>query len=76
MMPFAMSVISSAKKAKLLPAVVGAEAKYLVVAAFSVWTQIAVPTGKRSEHPRGGMPLVARLLVSSEQAWKPMASSR
>jgi hypothetical protein len=31
-------------------------------------------TGKRSEHPRG-MPLVARLLDSSEQAWEPMASS-
>jgi hypothetical protein len=31
---------------------------------FSVWTEFKVPTGKRSEHPRG-MPLVARLLISS-----------
>jgi hypothetical protein len=42
--------------------------------AFSVWTQFTVQTGKRSELPRG-MPLVTRLLASSELAWGPMASS-
>jgi hypothetical protein len=41
---------------------------------FSVWTQITVPTGKKSGHPRG-MPLVTHMLASSEQAWEPMASS-
>jgi hypothetical protein len=40
----------------------------------SVWTQVTVPTGKSSERPRG-MPLVTRLLASSDQAWEPMASS-
>jgi hypothetical protein len=40
---------------------------------FSVWAQFTVPTGKRSEYPRG-MPLVTRVLASSEQAWEPMAS--
>jgi hypothetical protein len=37
--------------------------------AFSVWTELTVPTGKRSAHPRG-MPLVARMRASSEQAWE------
>jgi hypothetical protein len=41
---------------------------------FSVWTQFTVLTGKRSEHPRG-LPLVTRMLASSEQEWEPMAFS-
>jgi hypothetical protein len=41
---------------------------------FSVWMQFTVPTRKRSEHPRG-MPLVTRMLVSSEQARVLIASA-
>jgi hypothetical protein len=42
--------------------------------AFHVWTGFTVPTGKRSEHPRG-MPLVTRTIASNEHEWEPMASS-
>jgi hypothetical protein len=42
--------------------------------AFSVWTQVTVPTGKRSGHPTG-MALVTCMFASSEHAWDPMASS-
>jgi hypothetical protein len=42
--------------------------------AFGVWTQFTVQPGKRSELPRG-VPLVTRMLASSEQACDPMASS-
>jgi hypothetical protein len=41
---------------------------------FGVWTQFTVPTGKRSEFPRG-MPLVTRMFALSEQEWDPMTSS-
>jgi hypothetical protein len=37
--------------------------------ASSVWAEFIVSTGKRGEHPRG-MPLVTRLLASSEHAWE------
>jgi hypothetical protein len=40
----------------------------------SAWTEFTVWTGKESEHLRG-MPLVTRLLASSEQAWRPTATS-
>ena len=42
--------------------------------AFSVWMQFPVPTGKMCELPRG-IPLVTRMLVLSEQASEPVASS-
>jgi hypothetical protein len=32
----------------------------LHIPSFSVWMQLTVPTGKKSEHPRG-MPLITRL---------------
>ena len=51
-----------------------AESVALAAATFSVWTQLTMSTGKKSGHSRG-MPLVTRLLASSEQAWEPMVSS-
>jgi len=42
--------------------------------AFSVLTEFTVVTVRGGGYPRG-LPLVTRVLASSEQAWEPMASS-
>jgi hypothetical protein len=47
-----------------------------VAGAYSVWTQFKVPTGKRSEHPRG-MPLLTRMAAIQaerrrEAQWHPL----
>jgi hypothetical protein len=46
----------------------------VVAGAFSVWTECTVPTGKRSEHPRG-MSLATRMLASSGAGAEPMLTS-
>jgi hypothetical protein len=52
----------------------GAYFKVAKLAAFGVWTQFTVSTGKRVKLQRG-TPLVARMFASNEHAWDPMASS-